>query len=231
MLNLNNKLCIFDCDGTLVDTEPLIAKSWSIFFKKYYNIDLKETEYFENCHGGSPKHIAEFFKQKLGFALEYKGEIEKNKRAITQELIRNELEPITGVDEFLKEIKDIRKCITSNSSKEKLLLSIRKVGLDHHFNENEIFSRDLVKNGIVKNAKPAPDIYLHTAEQMGYKPKKCIVFEDSITGIQAGKSANMMVIGCITPSCWNKSDMRKKMEKAKADYIVENMMEILNFNK
>lgn len=230
MINIKNKLCIFDCDGTLVDTEPLIAKSWKIFLKKQYNKDLTEEDYFEHCHGNAPKIMYEYFNNRFEINMKYEGELKEKKRAITQDLIRKELLPIAGVLEFLEEIKDIRKCITSNSSKKKILVSIEKAELKNHFNINEIFSRDLVEQGVIKNAKPAPDMYLYTAEQMKYKLKDCIVFEDSIAGIQAGKSANMKVIGCITPSCKDKKGMKERMKQAKADYIVEDMREILNLN-
>jgi len=229
MINLKNKLCIFDCDGTLVDTEPLIAKSWRIFFDKYYDIKVTEKEYFDFCHGNSPEAMCNYFNKKFGANIEFKGEMREKKRAITTELIENELEAIPSIVKFLEKVKDFRKCIASNSSKKKILLSIKKVGLNNYFNENEIFSRDLVSDGTIENSKPAPDMYIYTAKKMGYEPNQCIVFEDSITGIQACKSAGMTAIGCITPSCKDKIKMRKKMEENNADYIVEDMMDILKF--
>jgi len=227
MLHLTNKLCIFDCDGTLVDTEPLMAKSWRVFLKKYYDVDFGERDYFRYCHGNSPKNMIKYFNDRFKIGLDYKGKIKEKKRAISQDLIRKELKPISGVSEFLEKIKNVRRCITSNSSKKKLWLSVNVVGLNKYFNENEIFSRDLVENGTIAKAKPAPDMYLYTVEQMKYKPENCIVFEDSIPGLQAAKSAGIMAIGCISPSCENKANMRKRMKEAKADYVVENMMEIL----
>jgi HAD superfamily hydrolase (TIGR01509 family) len=227
MLNLQNKLCIFDCDGTLVDTEPLVAKSWVIFFKKYFNVNITEEDYFKYCHGKTPEDMCEHFNRKFNINLKFEGEIQEKKRIITQDLIRNELRPIASVSEFLRNVEEVRKCIASNSSKKKILISIKTAGLDKYFDEDEIFSRDLVDSGIIKSAKPAPDIYLYTAEQMEYKPENCVVFEDSVTGVQAGKAANMIVVGCITPSYQDKVKMRKKMEAAGAHYIVEDMTELL----
>jgi beta-phosphoglucomutase-like phosphatase (HAD superfamily) len=227
MLDFKNKLCIFDCDGTLVDTEPLVAKSWKIFLKKYFNVNFTENDFFEYCHGDSTKNVVKNLNDRFKINLDYRGKIKEKKRTITQDLIKKELKPIPSVTKFLEKIKSFKKCITSNSSKKKIWLSVNVSKLNKYFNENEIFSRDLVENGTIAKAKPAPDMYLYTAEQMKYKPENCIVFEDSIPGLQAAKSAGIKAIGCITPSCKDKVNMRRRMEEVKADYIVENMMEIL----
>jgi HAD superfamily hydrolase (TIGR01509 family) len=224
MIDLKNKLCIFDCDGTLVDTEILRAKSWEIFLKKY-NILFAKEEYLRDCYGKSSEECHKYFYNRFAIKLDEK--MKEEKSAISEELIKNELEPIAVVSQFLENIKDIRKCIASNSDKERIMLSISKVGLAKYFNEDEIFGKDLVEQGIIKSVKPAPDIYLYTAKQMGYKSEDCVVFEDSILGIQAAKAANMTVIGCITPSYEDKVAMRKKMKDAGADYIVNNMAELL----
>jgi HAD superfamily hydrolase (TIGR01509 family) len=227
MIDLKGKLCIFDCDGTLVDTEPLRAKGWKIFLKRHFNVFFKEEDYLRDCSGNSAKHNDKYFYDRFG--IRFEETLQDKKRIIDQELIQTELEPIVSVSEFLENIKDIRKCIASNSSKKKILTAIGTVGLAKYFNEDEIFGKDLVEQGIIKSVKPAPDIYLYTAKQMGYKSEDCVVFEDSIYGIQAARAANMTVIGCITPSYGDKEDMKQKMKKFKVDYIVEDMREVLQF--
>ena len=77
-------------------------------------------------------------------------------------------------------------CVASGSPRDRVLLSLEVGGIGHCFQENEVFTRELVSKG-----KPAPDLFLYSAEQMGVRPERCIVIEDSPSGIEAALAAGM----------------------------------------
>lgn len=88
-----------------------------------------------------------------------------------------------------------KKCVASSSSRERVIKSLNITKQKVFFKDEYIFTSEQVKNG-----KPAPDLFLFAADQMGYHPKDCLVIEDSIAGIQAAKAANMQVIGFLGAS-------------------------------
>jgi beta-phosphoglucomutase-like phosphatase (HAD superfamily) len=79
--------------------------------------------------------------------------------------------------------------VASSSTKEGLERKLRQVGLWSHF-EPHVYSADHVAN-----AKPAPDLFLHAAEKLGVRPDECLVLEDSVNGVVAGRAAGMRVWG------------------------------------
>jgi HAD superfamily hydrolase (TIGR01509 family) len=81
-----------------------------------------------------------------------------------------------------------RRCVASSSTPDRIALSLRVTGLSDLF--DQLFSSVQVPRG-----KPAPDLFLHAANQMGFAPADCLVIEDSIAGVQAARAADMKVIG------------------------------------
>src|SRR6185503_11811420 len=102
--------------------------------------------------------------------------------AETKLLFSEELKPTQGIVSFLSALGGNR-CVASSSSVERINHSLSVTGLARFFGE-AIFSSSMVKNG-----KPAPDIFLFAAEKMGAKPADCIVIEDSPFGIQGAVAA------------------------------------------
>jgi len=81
-------------------------------------------------------------------------------------------------------------CVASGSPRDRVTLCLEVAKMKPYFSEKTIFTRELVKR-----SKPAPDLFLHAAEQMGVHPSACLVVEDSTAGIEAALAANMEVIG------------------------------------
>ncbi len=97
-----------------------------------------------------------------------------------------ELQPVAGIAETLDRLP-IARCVASSSQMERIRLSLTITGLIGKL-EPHLFSATMVRNG-----KPAPDLFLHAAQEMGTPPSACIVIEDSPAGIQAAKAAGMRV--------------------------------------
>src|SRR3954452_22648387 len=99
-----------------------------------------------------------------------------------------ELRPVPGVIEALEAI-DLPTCVASSGSHEKMRFTLGHVGLYERF-EGRIFSATEVEHG-----KPAPDLFLHAAERMGWDPAECAVVEDSPAGVEAALAAGMTALG------------------------------------
>ena len=99
-----------------------------------------------------------------------------------------ELHPVPGVIAALDAI-DLPSCVASSASIEKMRFTLGHTGLWDRF-QGRIFSATEVAHG-----KPAPDLFLHAAESMGWEPAECAVVEDSPAGVEAGLSAGMTVFG------------------------------------
>jgi HAD superfamily hydrolase (TIGR01509 family) len=179
---------IFDCDGVLVDTERVACR-----------IDARELT--ANGLPMTPEMIASRFSGMNYRDMHRVLEAETGVRLPegfarrTYEIVLAALEnegsalAIPGVHPLLDALGNRKKCIASSSTPEWLQKALRPVGLWQRF-EPDIFSRVEVALG-----KPAPDLFLLAARRMGVAPTDCLVIEDSIAGVQAGKAAGMKVLG------------------------------------
>lgn len=123
-----------------------------------------------------------------------------------------------GADAALSAIHAL-KCVASSSHHERIALALRVTGLAHHFGD-AVFSSTMVERG-----KPAPDLFLHAAKAMGVEPAHCIVVEDSVAGVAAGKAAGMAVIG-FTGGSHCGPDHRHLLVTAGADRVIHDMSEL-----
>jgi HAD superfamily hydrolase (TIGR01509 family) len=105
-------------------------------------------------------------------------------------LIRAEVAPTFGIENFLADLA-LPFCVASSSDVARIRTSLATAGLLDAF-EGRIFSSTMVKNG-----KPAPDLFLHAASHLAVQPSECLVFEDSVAGITAAAAAGMVPIGYI----------------------------------
>lgn len=179
------KCVIFDCDGVLVDSEPIANQVLVDMANELgANIDLDYA--LKNFKGASiqrcQEQIAELLPQRLpeGFLPEF--------RQRSFESFRKNIQPVEGVSEVLENL-DIPFCVASSGPENKIRLNLELTGLLPHF-ENKIFSCF-----VVKKWKPDPAVFLWAAETMGFKPEECIVIEDSISGVNAAKNGGFDVFG------------------------------------
>ena len=177
------QLIIFDCDGILVDSEPL---SNSMFIDALAEIGFSMT--MEECRdlfvGRSPENNIETIERMLGSPLPKDFLVDLGKK--TDAAFEQYLRPVPGIESALREIT-FPVCVASSSPPEMILENLRRTGLLPRF-EGRIFSATQVVNG-----KPAPDLFLHAAQVMKAPAESCAVIEDSVAGVQAGTSAGMTV--------------------------------------
>jgi HAD superfamily hydrolase (TIGR01509 family) len=137
----------------------------------------------------------------------------------TFDAFRAGLKPVGGAREFLEAWREVPRCIASSSSPERLALSLDVLNMTPLF-EGRVFSASNVARG-----KPHPDIFLHAAEQLGIAPRDCIVIEDSVGGVTAGRAAGATVIG-LTAASHVQPGHDVKLREAGADHVVASFAEL-----
>jgi HAD superfamily hydrolase (TIGR01509 family) len=172
-------LVIFDCDGVLVDSERLAVRTEAEILASL-GWPLTEAEIVERFVGRSAAHMRQEIERQLGRRIDWDTEFESRYR----EVFERELVVVPGIVEVLDEIS-VPVCVASSGSHDKMRFTLGRTGLFDRF-EGRIFSVDQVEQG-----KPAPDIFLFAAVQMGATPDRCAVVEDSVSGVKAALSAEM----------------------------------------
>lgn len=178
-------LVIFDCDGVLVDSEPIANHILTTMLNEAGLV----ITYEETCRqftGLSNEACIAEAERMLGSPLSPTFLDEFLEREL--ETLRKGVEPVPGVVDVLTDLR-MPVCVASSGMPEKIRTTLGGTGLLPFF-EGHIFSV-----AAVERPKPAPDIYLYAAREMGTPSERCAVIEDSPTGAQAGVAAGMTVFG------------------------------------
>ena len=210
------KNIIFDFDGVLVDSEILVAKAFSKYMQEL-GIKTNEKE-FANLAGKKTVEVIDILSEK--YSLKDKQKFFDDIMNIASNIYKKELKTVVGVEEFLKKSKH-NLYIGSNSMKNRILDGLKRVGLEKYFNPNHIYSFDLVDN-----PKPHPDIYLKAVNDNDLIIDETIIIEDSAVGVQAGKDANVKVIGLTAGGHWHTDRDEKELINAGAIATANNFNKI-----
>jgi HAD superfamily hydrolase (TIGR01509 family) len=181
-------LVIFDCDGVLVNSEPLANASLSRALKAE-GLDWSPEETIRRLMGLSLKSCIEICEAELGRKLA--NDFLEKMQAFTYQSFRDApLQPIAGVKDAILAVQKAGcdTCVASSGSPEKMRFTLGLTGLWDLF-EGRIFSASQVPRG-----KPFPDLFLHAALSMNVQPFDCVVVEDSVPGVQAARSAGMRAL-------------------------------------
>ena len=181
---------IFDMDGVMVDSNPMHRAAWTLFNRRY---GLATTEAMHGRMYGrrNDEIVRDFFGG--GLSPQEAAARGKAKEALYREMTFGRMEEmlVPGLKPFLERHREIPMGVASNAEPENVALLLDGAGLRPYF-------RAVVDGHQVKNPKPHPDVYLRAAELLETEPVKCIVFEDSPSGVAAGMAAGMQVIGLRT---------------------------------
>jgi HAD superfamily hydrolase (TIGR01509 family) len=183
--DLNWQLIIFDCDGVLVDSEPISNRIMAeVLTENGLPMTLKAC--YEHFMGRNMNDCVRILATRFGHTVT--ATFVDNVRQRTLDALREEIEPIPGIAAALGQIQ-VPVCVASSGQLMKMRTTLHLTGLLHHF-EDRLFSAAEMARG-----KPHPDIFLHAAEALGAEPGACAVIEDSPAGVQAGIAAGMTVFG------------------------------------
>jgi HAD superfamily hydrolase (TIGR01509 family) len=180
------KLVIFDCDGVLVDSEPLACRI-ELAALAALGHPIGADEFRRRAIGRSRKDVNAMLEAFWDRALpaDYTDRI----RAATFTAFEAELQPVPGIRAVLDGLGSQPRCVASSSHPTRIARALAVTGLAGFFGDH-VFSAVEVERG-----KPAPDLFLHAAARMGVAPESCLVIEDSVPGIQAANAAGATAIG------------------------------------
>ncbi len=207
-------LVIFDCDGVLVDSEPITNRVLAQMINEL-GIPMTMRDMHETFLGRSMAFCCDLIAEMLGRPLPIR--FLEQYRLRTTAAWMAELKAIRGIETVLDALdaRNIPFCVASSSSHHEMRTTLGLTGLLPRF-DNKLLSVTEVPA-----AKPAPDVYLYAASQYAIAPSKCCVVEDSPIGVRAGVAAGMCVYGyCgLTP--------RDRLTEAGAHFTVADMPDLL----
>ena len=182
---------LFDMDGVLVDSEAFICQAGrTMFAEKGYTVLAEDflpfTGMGENRYLGG---VAE--KHQIPF------DLEKDKARtyeIYADLVRGKLSPLDGVHDFIGKCRDrgLKMAVASSADPVKVNINLEEIGLGKELFQAVVTGLD------IEHKKPAPDIFLKAAKLIGANPEHCLVVEDAISGVAAGKAAGARVLALTT---------------------------------
>lgn len=177
-------LVIFDCDGVLIDSEPLAVRA-DLECLAEYGIDVSAEEILDRYIGVTLAAMLSDLETRHARKLP---DFANRHRERLRRLFEADLRAIPGVTPVLDSLA-CPSCVASSGTPERLRHALSLVGLFDRFHPN-IFSATDVARG-----KPAPDLFHYAADRMGAGPQRCVVIEDSVPGIAAAVAAGMTAIG------------------------------------
>ncbi|WP_279356655.1 HAD family hydrolase [Methylobacterium indicum] len=187
------ELVIFDCDGVLIDSEPIsLARLTENLQRIGVPIDLDTVA--RRFTGTSMTSIMAHIATDYGVPTP-EGFVDAV-RADTLRAFDDELQAIAGVAAVLETMPD-RRCVASSSDPQRLRHALTLTGLLRHF-DGHVFSATMVSRG-----KPFPDLFLYAAAQMGVAPEACVVIEDSVPGVTAARAAGIPALGFCGGGHWS----------------------------
>lgn len=178
-------------DGVICDTNPYHSLAWKAYLDKH-GIASSEEEFIAHMYGKSNSYILKYF-----FKREIVGEefarMEFEKEALFREIYDEHVKPISGLLTFIEDLKanGVKTGIATSAPYLNMELILSKLPLREKM-ESLLSSEDVTAH------KPNPEVYLKSAQNLGIDPARCVVFEDSFSGVTAGKSAGAKVVGVLS---------------------------------
>jgi beta-phosphoglucomutase len=182
---------IFDMDGVIVNNNRFHYETWKSLCARY-NKPIDEHIYREKMNGRTLKELALFI-----FGEERSHEdimaIGQEKEAEYRRLYQPHLEPAKGLLKLLSAAHDegIPMVVGTSAPKENVRFIMEGLGIGHYF-------KAILDDRAVTKGKPNPEIYLKCAQAAGLPNAQCVVFEDAISGLKAGKAAGSKIIAVAT---------------------------------
>lgn len=205
-------------DGVLVDSEPFICKAAIIMFEEL-GIHVLPEDFQPFVGMGENRYIggvAELYKVDVNIE-----QVKDRTYKIYEKIVKGHLSALPGAHEFITKCRKrgFRLALATSADRIKMEVNLREIGLSKKSFHAIITGLDVEKK------KPFPDIYLKAAENLGLNPKDCLVVEDAVSGIEAGKAA-----GC---RCLAVTSSFKEAALNEADWICDSLLnvpeEVLNW--
>ncbi len=182
---------IFDMDGVVADTNPFHSLAWKAFAEKY-KLSLNENDLKNHVFGRTNKNIFDFLFNK-SLSEDRISELANEKEIIFRELFRTKIKPLPGLISLLEDLKSnsFKIGMATSAPEENVTLIVDVLKIRKYF-DAIVDPKDIVQS------KPDPEIYIKCSQLLSVLPERCLVFEDSLPGIQSAIAAGIKVIGVTT---------------------------------
>lgn len=211
------KAVIFDMDGIILDTEPLLAKYWCRAANEFgFPMEYRHALELRSLAG---EYASPLLKKYFGDSFDYTVVRSRRKALMEQDIEKNGLKKKKGIDMLLDYLDGtpLRKAIATATDIERAIKYLNMIDLFDRFD-------DICCGSMVEHGKPSPDIYLFAAEKLGLRPSECVAVEDSPNGITSAYRAGMLPI--MIPDLSQPDEELKKMLFKKCESL-EELPEIL----
>lgn len=209
------ELIIFDCDGVLVDSELLSAKATAKALTEY-GIPMDQETALKLFTGITLDKSLVVIEEEYGVLLS--ADYLQRKAELTALEFKEFLKPVPGIIDLLDGLS-VPFCLASNSEHKRLKITLEYAKLAPYF-VGQVHSADDVPLG-----KPAPDLFLYAAKRNNISPDKCLVIDDSPTGIKAASAAGMASIGFVGGTHVGPG-LSEKLLAHGAEWIMHSHMEV-----
>jgi beta-phosphoglucomutase len=202
---------IFDMDGVIVDSNPAHKEAINEFCKQH-DIVLDEEKFRTHVNGRQNRDwIPAVFGSEM--AKEEILKLAEEKEKLFRKVYEPTITPLPGLENFLNKLKErgIPVAIATSAPVENVNFTLERTGLRKYF-------ETILDDRNVSKGKPHPDIYIKTVEALKYPASECIVFEDSLAGVESAKGAGCKVVGVLTT--------HTKEELKQTDYTIRDFNEI-----
>lgn len=205
---------LFDMDGVLVDSEPVITAA-SIAGLAEYGVHAKPDDFIPFIGAGEDRFVGGVAEK---YGAVYRVEMKKTVYEKYLEIVDKQLSVYPNTISTLNALREAGHILGLASSADKIKIdaNLKAAAIDR-----DLFST-IIGGEDVKQKKPFPDIYLMAAERLGANPSDCIVIEDAKNGIAAAKAANMRCVAVTT------SFTRKELQNDEPDFIIDDISELVS---
>lgn len=181
------KAIIFDMDGCLADTEPIICAAATQGLAEW-GVTAKPEDFVPFVGRGDDLYVGGVAEK---YGVPYQVVMKERVYEIYLDIVKRDGKPFPGVPELLKKLHDkgIRLAVGSSADKTKVEANIEALGVPREWFEV------VVDGTMAEKKKPAPDLFLKAAELLGLRPEECTVVEDALHGVEAGIAAGMRTVG------------------------------------
>ncbi len=195
-------------DGVIVDSNPFHKIALKQFCSKYGH-NLTEEELREKIYG---RRNQDWLTNVFGLLDPNKlKQYADEKEALFRDLYGNDIKLLNGLLDFLKKLEEqgIPRAIATSAPRDNVDFTLAKTGTARYFDT-------ILDSAFVTQGKPHPEIYLKTAKALDFKPENCVVFEDSLSGVESGKNAGCKVVGITTT--------HSREELQQTDLVIDNFI-------
>ncbi len=212
-------LTIFDCDGTLVDSEYLNNLAM-VSVLQGFGLDYDINHAMTHFTGLRFSQILKNITAETGF--QFPADAAQGYLKKVRELAPEHMKVVEGVEDVVISSAARGKiCVVSNGERNNVLMSLRMTGLIDYFEDRYIYT------GLMAEPKPKPDLFLLAMNEMEEAPEDCLVFEDSVVGVTGAKAAGATCWG-FTGTHHEPQEHAKALQAVGADEVFHDMRDVLS---